>query len=84
MRAEADTHAEQAVLEAENRMRRAEEARVASLGEDMHRLSLVMDGLKAERNQVVSGIFEGLEGKSQLSGRIYRGYICERSSAPRN
>ena len=50
LRVEVETRGAQAVLETKEELRRVEEARVASLAEEMHRFSLVTDRLKEERN----------------------------------
>ena len=50
LRAKAETHEVQQALAAEEGRRRAEEARVAMLGEENCRLSLVTEALKEEES----------------------------------
>ena len=65
LRAELETREVQAALAAEEVRRRAEEARVATLREEICRLSLVTEALKEERNELVSVMYDGFGGQLQ-------------------
>lgn len=72
VRAEAETRAVQAALDGEVDERRAQEERVASLEEEMGRLSLVKARVEKERNNLVSAIFDGdEEGLLLVHPRVY-------------